>query len=217
MVCWGKLLILFILLPVLAWAQETARIDIGLFSQGNTSGWKVREIVGTTDYSLTSVDGKQVLAADSQQTASAYYKKIKVDLNKTPILNWSWRKQQSIDPGNELDKKGDDFAARIFVVKSGGLFLWKTRTVYYVWSFQNKKNTTWNNPFVGNKSKMMALRDGSDPEKIWFSERRNVAKDFIQLHGIEAQKIDGVAIMTDSDSSRLSASALYGDIYFSAE
>jgi hypothetical protein len=39
--------------------------------------------------------------------------------------------------------------------------------------------------------------------------------DFKALLGKDIRQIDGVAIMTDSDNSGLSARALYGDIYFS--
>ena len=191
------------------------RQDVGLFSKNDTSGWETREFAGATNYSLALVNGKQVLEADSRQSASAFYKKVKVDLEKTPILNWSWRKEQSINPGNELDKKGDDFVARIYVVKSGGLFYWNTLALNYVWSYQHKRNDSWNNPFAGDKSKMLAQRDASDPQHKWFNEQRNVAMDFKQLLGKDIRQIDGVAIMTDSDNSGLSAKALYGDIYFS--
>jgi len=211
-----QILILVWLLPATGWAQSDLRVDIGLFSKNDTSGWEIREFAGTTDYSFTLVDGQQVLVADSRQSASAFYKKIRVDLEKTPILNWSWRKEQSIDPGNEFDKNGDDFVARIYVVKSGGLFFWNTVALNYVWSYQHKRNDTWNNPFAGDKGKMLAQRDASDPQATWFKEQRNVAMDFKALLGKDIRQIDGVAIMTDSDNSGLSARALYGDIFFSA-
>ena len=210
-----KILILICLLPVTGWAQPGQRVDVGLFSKNDTSGWEIRDFTGVTDYSLALVDGNQVLVADSHQSASAFYKKIKVDLEKTPILNWSWRKEQSIDPGNELDKNGDDFVARIYVVKSGGLFFWNTVALNYVWSYQHKRNATWDNPFAGSKGKMLAQRDASDPQATWFKEQRNVVMDFKALLGKDIRQIDGVAIMTDSDNSGLSARALYGDIYFS--
>jgi len=211
-----QILILVWLLPATGWAQSDLRVDIGLFSKNDTSGWEIREFAGTTDYSFTLVDGQQVLVADSRQSASAFYKKIRVDLEKTPILNWSWRKEQSIDPGNEFDKNGDDFVARIYVVKSGGLFFWNTVALNYVWSYQHKRNDTWNNPFAGDKGKMLAQRDASDPQATWFKEQRNVAMDFKALLGKDIRQIDGVAIMTDSDNSGLSTRALYGDIFFSA-
>lgn len=210
-------LIFSYLLSVGAWAQPEQRVDVGLFSQNDTSGWEIRNFAGATNYSLGQVDGKQVIVADSRQSASAYYKKIDIDLDKTPILNWSWRKENTIDPGDELDKKGDDYVARIYVVKTNGMILATTIALNYVWSYQHQKNDSWGNPFARENSKMLAQRDASDPEATWFSERRNVVLDFKRLHGKDIRQIDGVAIMTDSDNSGLSATALYGDIFFSSE
>jgi hypothetical protein len=208
--------VLVYLLTVTTSAQPGERVDVGLFSQNDVSGWEIRNFAGATDYSLTRVDGKQVVVASSHQSASAYYKKIDVDLDKTPILNWSWRKENTIDPGDELDKNGDDYVARIYVVKTNGMILSTTIALNYVWSYQHHKNDTWGNPFAQENSKMLAQRDASDPEATWFSERRNVVLDFNRLHGRDTQQIDGVAIMTDSDNSGLSAIALYGDIFFSS-
>jgi len=212
-----KVLVLLLLMPVTAWTQEHLRVDVGRFSQNDISGWKVRTFAGTTDYSVGAVDGRLVLIADSQQSASAYYKKIKIDLEKTPILNWSWQKLIPIDPGNEMVKKGDDFVARIYMVKIDELVIWDTLALNYVWSYQHHKNDVWDSPFAGKKSKMLSQRDASDPQAVWFTEKRNVLMDFKRLLGKEIRHIDGVAIMTDSDNSGLSARALYGDIFFSSE
>jgi hypothetical protein len=205
-----------LLLTTDGWAQPHVRVDVGSFSQNDISGWEIRVFAGATSYQLTLVDGKQVLAADSRQSGSMFYKKIRVDLEQTPILNWSWRKEHEIDPGNELDQKGDDYVARIYVVKSERLIWWKTIALNYVWSYQHKRKDVWDNPFAGRNSKMLAQRDASDPTGVWFTERRNVAMDFKRLFGKDIRQIDGVAIMTDSDNSGLNARALYGDIFFDA-
>lgn len=198
-------------------ATSPQRVDIGLFSKGMISGWQQKVFSGQTTYVVKRVDNMSVLQADSDQSASAFYLPMKIDLNQTPIINWSWRKQKTINPGNENEKSGDDYVARLYVIKDGGLLFWKTLGINYVWSYQHNKNQVWDNPFAGKGAKMLAQRDASDPEKMWFFESRNVADDFRNLHGVDIRKIDGVAIMTDSDNSGLSASALYGDIFFSAQ
>jgi hypothetical protein len=216
---WNNSINVFVMVYLLVesvWAQPGERVDVGLFSKNDVSGWEIRNFAGATDYSLTRIDGKQVVVASSHQSASAFYKKIDIDLDKTPILNWSWRKENTINPGDELDKKGDDYIARIYVVKTNGMNLPTTIALNYVWSYQHQKNDTWGNPFAQESSKMLAQRDASDPEATWFSERRNVVLDFSRLHGKDIRQIDGIAIMTDSDNSGLSATALYGDIFFSS-
>ncbi len=67
-------------------------------------------------------------------SASGLFKKIHIDLNKTPYFNWSWKIDRSLKGLNERSKEGDDYAARICVVKKHALFFWKTRALNYVWS-----------------------------------------------------------------------------------
>ena len=192
------------------------RIDIGLFSQGLVTGWQHKEFSGKTQYRVKRIEDMSVLEAVSEGSASAFYLPVKVDLEKTPYLNWSWRKVNTIQPGDETEKSGDDFVARLYVIKDGGLFFWKTLAINYVWSHQHQKQQVWNNPFAGDNAIMLSQRDASDAESTWFHESRNVAQDFKNLHGRDTRYIDGVAIMTDSDNSGLNARALYGDIFFSA-
>jgi hypothetical protein len=207
--------LVFILISAPLHAQN--RVDIGLFSQQDITLWKQKKFSGQTHYSLQLDNKRIILSADSQQSASAFYKKIKVDLEKTPFLNWSWSKQKQINPGKESEKLGDDFVGRLYVIKDGGLFFWKTLSLNYVWSYQHSKNESWDSPFAGSKSKMVSLRDISDSKDLWFIEKRNVYQDFNTLLGKTIKTIDGIAIMTDSDNSGLSSKAYYGDIYFTAD
>ncbi|MDJ0833351.1 MAG: DUF3047 domain-containing protein [Gammaproteobacteria bacterium] len=205
------------LLLLLSTANAGQRIDVGKFSQGDVSGWEQESFVGETRYELTELEGNTSLQATSDSSASAYYYRIKIDLTETPILNWSWQKLQTLDPGDEKAKSGDDFVARVYVIKDGGLLFWNTRAINYVWSHQHARDEVWDNPFAGANAKMLAQRDRNDAEQTWYRERRNVVEDFAQLHGKDIDHIDGIAIMTDSDNSGLDAGALYGDIYFTAD
>ena len=198
-------------------AANSHRLHIGNFSSNDLEGWEEKSFSGNTKYNLLKEQDKTVLLAESNNAASALYRKTKIDLTKTPYLNWSWKKLSTLNPGDESKKQGDDFVARVYVVKNGGLFLWKTKALSYVWSFSHKKNEYWNNPYTGDKAKMIAVRDKHDAEDGWFSEKRNLLNDFKQYFNIDITEIDGIAIMTDTDNSNGKASTLYGDIYFTAE
>ena len=52
---------------------------------------------------------------------------------------------------------------------------------------------------------------------IWVTVKANVKKNFMELHGLEVNELSGVAIMTDTDNSKLKAIAYYQNIYFSSE
>ena len=51
----------------------------------------------------------------------------------------------------------------------------------------------------------------------WVTVKANVKDDFMKLHGIEVLDISGVAIMTDTDNSKLKAVSYYQSIYFSSK
>lgn len=202
-------------LPLLAWAAGE-RIDIARFSQGDLSGWQAKVFAGETRYALSSADGRPALRADSSAAASGLYRKVKIDLGKTPILNWSWKIDHVLAGADERTRAGDDYPARVYVVFSGGLAFWRTRAINYVWSSGQPVGSRWPNAFTGN-ARMLAVESGADRAGAWIDERRDVRADYRRLFGEEPGNVDAVAIMTDTDNTSAAATAWYGDIWFTAE
>lgn len=198
-------------------SASMGRIDIGQFSVGSTQGWKSKSFHGETDYLFEQDGNMTVLNADSNGTASGLGKKVTIDLRKTPYVNWSWKIDKSIGGINEKSKDGDDFAARLYVVKSGGALLWKTKALNYVWSGSQPRGDSWANPHKPKNAFMLAARGIEDSTGQWVTEKRNVREDLKAAFGKDITSIDAVAIMTDTDNSGGSAKAAYGDIFFSAE
>ena len=197
--------------------QLNDKCMVGLFSAGSLTGWKTQVFKGQTTYRVAKIDGEQALKADSENAASGLYYEHRIDLQKTPVLNWRWRIENRMGKIDEQAKSGDDFAARVYVVKSGGLAFWNKKAVNYVWSNVSPIGKSWPNPFAGDHVMMLAVRSPTDNTGTWYSEKRNVRADFKQLTGEDIQFIDAVAIMTDTDNAHGKATAYYGDIYFSAE
>jgi hypothetical protein len=202
-------------LPLLAWAAGE-RTEIARFAQGELSGWKSKVFAGETRYSLERTGGKTALRADSSAAASGLYREIKVDLGKTPILNWSWKVDHVLVGADERTRSGDDYPVRVYVVFSGGLYFWRTRAINYVWSNQQPVDSSWLNAFTGN-ARMIAVESGASRAGKWITERRDVRADYRRLFGEEPGHVDAVAIMTDTDNTGAAATAWYGDIWFAAE
>lgn len=180
------------------------------------SQWEENSFDGHTSYELVNLDGQHALKASSQASASGYMRKIDIDLNQTPYLNWHWRIDNLLQNIDEQTKKGDDYPARIYVVISGGLFIWKTRALNYVWSSNQPVNSVWPNAFT-DKAILIAHRSGQAQVGQWVKEKRNILADIKKYLKTDAVEINAVAIMTDTDNSGQSATAYYGDIYFSSE
>ncbi len=132
---------------------------IGRFSAGDLSEWQSKSFKGETTYRLVEQNGRQVLQADSKGTASGLYREIPVALDKTPYLNWSWRIGHVLNGVDERTKAGDDYPARVYVIVSGGVAFWRTRSLVYVWSSNQPIGSSWDNAFTGN-ARTLALRSG---------------------------------------------------------
>jgi len=211
--CSRILLVLLLLAPGPVMPGETVRV--GEFSSGLLDQWRERGFVGRTVYQLVEMDGRMVVHADSHASASGLYRPVSVDLERTPVLNWSWRVDALIRGNDERSRAGDDYPARVYVVFSGGARFWRTRAINYVWSSRQPAGSEWPNAFTAN-ARMIAVASGVEGLGEWQHPRRNVLEDYRRLFGGNPPGVDAVAIMTDSDNTGQGAEAWYGDIWFSA-
>ena len=212
----NKLLISTCILLMSGSAMADGRINLGEFSKGALNGWEGKSFAGMTQYKIEQQGNRKVLKATSNKTASILGRRMRIDLTKTPFLNWSWKVDKALPPLKEATKAGDDYAARLYVIIDGGVFIWKTRALNYVWSSAPaSRGTKWNNAFKPKNARMLAVRDKRDANGRWVTQKQDVATDFKTLYGFQPRFIDGIAIMTDTDNSGGTAAASYGDIFFS--
>jgi hypothetical protein len=177
--------------------------------------WEQQIFKGATEYSLVKSNGREALHARCKSSASGLFLKQTIDLKKTPVLEWNWRINATFPAGaDERTRAGDDYAARIYIVKDGGLLPWQTRAMNYVWASAMPRGSDWPNAYAG-QARMLALQSGSPTTPgSWRTERRDIRSDFRRYHGIELDSIDAVAIMTDCDDRATTAEAWYGEIRF---
>lgn len=194
-----------------------SNLPLGEFSRNQLDGWEKQSAEGETQYQLEAMGDLTVLKANSQASASGLLKEQRVDLEKTPYLNWSWRIANHLEGLSEQSKSGDDYAARVYVVVKGDLAFWQTKAINYVWASNTAKETIWPNAYAGEQLMMLALRGPEATLNVWQSEKRNVRNDLHKLFGKDIRYIDAVALMTDTDNSQSQASAFYGDIWFSTD
>ncbi|MDE0123845.1 MAG: DUF3047 domain-containing protein [Bryobacterales bacterium] len=206
-----------ILTSVLAAAAMTAGAEtFAILQDGDISAWQEKRFHGRTVYTTAGVDGRTGLRADSEASASGLFLRVRVDLERTPILRWSWRVEAPLNPIDERTRGGDDYSARLYLVSRHPLAFWRTKAVNYVWSSSLPKGETWPNAYAGSV-RMVALRSGREDVGTWVEERRDVRTDFLRLFGKRTRYVDAVAVMTDTDDSGGSAVAHYGDIQFTSE
>lgn len=210
----------FVAAAVLALAafsvQAAQHVAVSAFATDGLKGWETRSFQGRTEYKVVDTQHGAAVRATSDGTASGLYRKVDVDLQKTPYLHWSWKVSHSLKGLRERTKAGDDYAARVYVVFPGGLAFWRTVALNYVWSGSQAVGTWWRNAFTDHAA-MLAVESGDAKAGQWVSERRNILDDYRKAFGDEAPAPGAVAIMTDTDNADGSATAWYADIYFSSK
>ena len=207
---------LVLCLSITAGAGVVGAESVEVLRDGDVAGWEEKVFEGKTRYETVRRDGRSVVRATSRGTASGLYLRRRIDLDRTPILRWTWRVDGTIGDVDERTRAGDDYAARVYVIRSHPVFLWRTRAVNYVWASTQAVGETWPNAYT-DASRNVAVRSGATYTGRWVEERRDVRADFRELFGESVRHVDAVAIMTDTDNTGGAAVAYYGDITFTSE
>lgn len=180
---------------------------------------KVRKVRGAdnkTVYSIGSNENGNYLKAVAENAGSGLGKEIKIDLNKTPFINITWKIEQDLSGINEKTKKGHDFAARVFAVKKTGATPLSNRAINYVFSSNVEVGENWPSPYT-KKSIDNVLSTTKENLNKWVTVKANVKEDFKKFHDLNVDELDGLAIMSDTDNSKLTSVAFYQNIYFSED
>lgn len=205
---------LFILGLFLAATMEPALAEnpdlIDDFEGGLSSGWAMKGFHGQTDYAVVPEGSGHVLHAYSRAAASGLFFKREYDLHDAPFLSWRWKVANIIPGGDESQKSGDDFSARIYVVFPHWFFP-KTRTISYVWGNRLKVGAFVPSPYTKN-AMLLAVESGTEKVGTWIVEKRNVLEDYRRLFGEEPPLVGAIAVMTDTDDTGTSAEAWYDDL-----
>ena len=111
------------------------------FTKDEFSKLEVRKVRGAdkkTIYTIGTNENGNFLKAVADNAASGLGKEIKIDLNKTPFINITWKIEKDLPDIKENTKKGHDFAARVFVIKKTGATPLSNRAINYVFSSNNE-------------------------------------------------------------------------------
>ena len=212
---------IFLLISLVSFMFSNAviaeKVSVFDFTEEEFKTLKVgKKYKGETTWTLGSNQNGNFIKAEAEGKGSGLGKEVLINLLKTPFINITWKVEKDLSGIVENSKKGHDYAARVFVIKKTGSTALSNRAVNYVFSSNNEVGKNWPSPYT-KKSIDYVLSSTKDSSNVWVTVKANVKEDFMKLHGIEVLDISGVAIMTDTDNSKLKAISYYQNIYFSAE
>ena len=226
--------------PWTASAIAGSEIEVGKFSEAEPGGafpkgWEplnFEKIPQHTKYELVKNSDMVVVKATSNQSSSGLTRKITINPKEFPIVQWRWKIENILKSGDVTKKEGDDYPARIYITfeydsSKVGFFekakfeLIKlaygqyppTGAINYIWESKAPIGTVVPNPYT-DYVQMIVTQSGSQRVGEWVTEERNVYEDYKKAFGEEPTNISGVAIMTDTDNTKETATAYFGDIVF---
>ncbi len=214
-----KFFYIFIVSLIFLNSAFAENVNIFKFTEQELSKLDVRKVRGAdnkTVYSVGSNENGNFLKAVADNAASGLGKEIKIDLNKTPFINITWKIEKDLKGINENSKKGHDFAARVFAVKKTGATPLSNRAVNYVFSSNSVVGDSWPSPYT-KKSIDNVLATTKDNLNVWVTVKANVKEDFKKFHNLDVNELDGLAIMADTDNSKMKSISYFQNIYFSAD
>jgi hypothetical protein len=212
---------------------EAARFSAGRAGEAPPGRWDpfvVSRSAPRTEYRIADTGQGAVLEAFSDGANSGFYRRIRIDPKRYPVVEWRWRVLQ---PSTEADPRiasRDDSPARLVISFHGDvnrldfqeritLRLYQALSgeklpyamLMYVWSSAAPVGTIAPNSHT-DKIQMIVVESGSMGQ--WREFRRNVLEDYRRIFGEEPWDIVAVGVMTDTGNSGQKVRAQYGDITF---
>ena len=217
-----RLAVLAVAFAVVATARADNRVVVEdwrsypVGTRGVPGDWKGQNW-GQPAYDLEIVadNGQPVLRLRSKGETSTISRDLKtsVDLNETPILEWSWKVITLPSGGNACQKSTDDEAAQVYVAWLRAPESVRSRVIGYVWDSTAPAGTTCKSQKAPTVT-YVVVRSGADELGKWITERRNVVEDFRRIYGEAPDKPNALALSIDSDDTRSSAESFIGPIAF---
>ena len=214
-----KIFYIFITLLIFLSSAYAETVKVFEFTEKELSALEIRKVRGAdnkTSYTVGSNENGNYLKAVADNAASGLGKEIKIDLNKTPFINITWKIEKDLRGIKENTKKGHDYAARVFAIKKTGATPLSNRAINYVFSSNSDVGENRPSPYT-KKSIDNVLATTKDNLNEWVTVKANVKEDFKKFHDLDVNELDGLAIMADTDNSKMKSISYFQNIYFSAD
>ena len=136
-----KIFYIFITSLIFLGSAYSETVKVFEFTEKELSALEIRKVRGAdnnTSYTVGSNENGNFLKAVADNAASGLGKEIKIDLNKTPFINITWKIEKDLRGIKENTKKGHDYAARVFAIKKTGATPLSNRAINYVFSSRRR-------------------------------------------------------------------------------
>lgn len=197
-------------------------------------GWQPFVLPGkiATRYTAVTADGRWVLHAQSERSASMYRRALRIEPDRLGEVSFSWKVTSLLPEADVRESETGDAVVRVMLAFDGDPARLSARTrmmfdlmhglsgepppfatLMYVWDTRAEVDSVVVNRRIDRVRKIV-LESGPAHLGQWRSYRRDLRDDYRRAFGEDPGALIGVAVMTDSDNTRSRAEAWYGEIRF---
>lgn len=198
--------------------------------------WQHYQLPGKqpTEFSFIRVDGRDAVAALANASASMLLHRMRIEPDNLGQIRFSWKVPQLIEQADMALRDADDSPVRIILVFDGDRSRFSLKnsmlsellhaisgeplpyaTLMYVWCNTRPFGSVIVNPRTDRIRKIVA-ESGTKGLSHWLDYERNIRADFEQAFGELPGALVGIGIMTDTDNTRTSIRAWYGQLDLTA-
>ena len=191
---------------------------------GLPEGWSLDKKNGAPSMKMEKEGNTFYLHLTSPGNSSfGVRKEARIDVKKFPILCWRWKVNKLPRGGDVRKTSTDDQAIQVYVAfkETGFPSVLNTPVIGYIWDNEAPKGWSGRSKQLGgDKLRYIVLKNRTDQTGKWYTERRNLYKDYKKLFGEikggEPQGLTtGLQIHINSQRTKTPADSLIGEIYFS--
>ena len=207
-----------------------------VFTAKDKVGWEPLLLPGKlrTTFRAVEHDGRRSLLAQSVGAASMLRQRLRIEPAQLGQLSFQWQVAQLIEGADMTVRELEDSPARVVLAFDGDRSRFSPRNamlneltrsltgeempyamLMYVWSNALPVDTVIVNPRT-DRIRKIVVESGPARLQQWLAYQRDVRADFERAFGEPPGILQGLAIMTDSDNTRSTAQAWYGDIRLDA-
>ncbi len=191
--------------------------DEYLFRASNSihDRWMHMPLRGETKYQIAIFGDQIAIRAIGQNSASGLIRRVGMDTELCPELEWTWNVAQLQGGANLYEKDAEDVGASIFLLFGDPGLMSNPEpvpTLRYVWTTDHvAPETIIDNPYMEGVVKSLVVRTGEAEKGTWYVQRRNLVDDFVAAFGNPPEdKVRAIAIFTDNDQTEDPVEAYYG-------
>ena len=185
-----------------------------------------------TRFELVRDEGRTVLRALAEASASGLVRTLRIDPRTHPVLVWRWKVANLLEKSDLATRAGDDFPVRLYVTfdldlatlsfgerlqLSAARAIWgdalPLAALCYVWDTRAPPGTMVPNAYT-DRVRMVVVESGPSRLGRWIEYERDVDEDFRRAFGAQTPSIAGLIVSADTDNTGERAESWFGDAEF---